>query len=115
MSMSDPPLHTRLRGVVARSFTPRVLEALRPRIASIAAGLLAGVGDAPEVDVLAEFAYPLAAFVIAAHLLGAPEERREDFIDWSAWSSTSSARARLNRPARCGSRRRSRHSCSSSS
>jgi cytochrome P450 len=82
MSMADPPMHARLRTPVARSFTPRVLEEIRPRIARLAGELLDRLGDVDHFDVLADFAYPLPALVIA-ELLGAPQERREDFVEWS--------------------------------
>ncbi len=42
MPLTDPPDHTRLRALANRAFTPRRVEALRPRIAGIVDELLAG-------------------------------------------------------------------------
>ena len=84
LSMTDPPEHTRLRRLVVRSFTPRVLEALRPAIEQLVDDLLddAAADGATGMDAIAQFAYPLPAIVIAK-LLGAPEDGREDFMRWS--------------------------------
>ncbi len=83
LSMTDPPEHTRLRRLVVRSFTPRVLEAMRPRIEALVEELLDRLDGRSEADLIAEFAYPLPAIVIG-ELLGAPEVGRERFIEWSA-------------------------------
>jgi cytochrome P450 len=82
LSMTDPPEHTRLRRLVVRSFTPRVLEALRPAIEQLVDDLLTEAEGAESMDAIAEFAYPLPAIVIG-RLLGAPEEGRERFMRWS--------------------------------
>ena len=79
----DPPDHTRLRGLVSNAFTPRLVEALRPRIVNLANELLDPVQEAGQMDVIASLAYPLPAIVIA-ELLGVPKEDREQFIRWSA-------------------------------
>jgi cytochrome P450 len=79
----DPPDHTRLRGLVSNAFTPRLVEAWRPRIVELANELLDPVEAAGEMDVIASLAYPLPAIVIA-ELLGVPPEDRERFIRWSA-------------------------------
>src|SRR5581483_9615449 len=47
LSMTDPPEHTRLRRLVVRSFTPRVLEALRPAIEELVSELLDDVAGEP--------------------------------------------------------------------
>ena len=77
-----PPVHTRLRRVVGRSFTPRGLEALRSRIVAIVETLLDDLAGRGEVDFVADFAYPLPAQVIAA-LLGIPAAEVADFKRWS--------------------------------
>jgi hypothetical protein len=82
LSMTDPPEHTRLRRLVVRSFTPRVLEALRPAIEQLVDDLLADVEGDDSMDAIGQFAYPLPAIVIGK-LLGAPEEGREQFMRWS--------------------------------
>lgn len=82
MLFLDPPDHTRLRGLVNRAFSPRVLEAVRPRIAAVINELLEPVAGRGRMDVIADFAQPLPAIVIA-ELLGVPLEDRERFLAWS--------------------------------
>lgn len=79
----DPPDHTRLRGLMSKAFTPRLVEALRPRIVALADELLDPIERAGRMDVIAELAYPLPAIVIA-ELLGVPPEDRAQFIRWSS-------------------------------
>ena len=80
---SDPPVHTRLRTLLNRAFTPRAIEGLRPRIEEIAASLLADAGaSGGRFDVAAGFAQPLPIIVIA-ELLGVPPEDRDRFKRWS--------------------------------
>ena len=79
---SDPPTHTRLRALVNKAFTPRVVERLRPRIQQVVDELLDVVRPHGAVDVVRDLAYPLPAIVIA-ELLGAPPAAREDFKVWS--------------------------------
>jgi len=67
MLTTDPPDHTRLRGLVTRAFTPRTVEALRPRIVALVDELLAGFG-ADEVDVMDALAFPLPVTVIGEML-----------------------------------------------
>ncbi|MFR9731751.1 cytochrome P450 family protein [Saccharopolyspora sp. MS10] len=71
------PDHKRLRGLVSKAFTPRRVEALRPRVEEITAGLLDGLAAAPEgeLDLRAEFTYPLPIAVIT-ELFGVPAELR---------------------------------------
>src|SRR5882762_8172950 len=78
----DPPDHTRLRGLVSKAFTPRVVEGLRPRIQQIVDGLLAGVAGRGSMDLIEEFAYPIPVAVIC-EMLGVPVEDHERFKDWS--------------------------------
>jgi cytochrome P450 len=78
----DPPDHTRLRGLVSKAFTPRVVEGLRPHIRQIVDGLLDRVADAGGMDVIEDFAYPLPVIVIC-ELLGVPVEDHERFKGWS--------------------------------
>lgn len=83
LSNTDPPAHTRLRQLVAASFTPRLIEGLRPRVEALVEELLDRAEEAGRFDAIADFAYPLPAIVIA-ELLGAPVEDREQFTRWSA-------------------------------
>lgn len=78
----DPPRHTPLRALVARAFTPRIIEALRPRVQAITDKLLHDVAARGHFDVIADLAYPLPVTVIA-ELLGVPAEDRPKLREWS--------------------------------
>ncbi len=79
---SDPPDHTRLRGIVNRAFTPRRAAALRPHIEDVTQHLLAQSPDVGEWDLMEGLAQPLPVIVIA-ELLGVPAEDRARFRVWS--------------------------------
>ncbi|MDM4722190.1 cytochrome P450 [Micromonospora sp. WMMA1363] len=70
----DPPRHTELRSLLGKEFSPRIVTALRPRIAQIARELLARLGGQQEIDLVEGFAAPLPILVIS-ELLGIPKER----------------------------------------
>lgn len=76
----DPPDHTRLRALVSRAFTPRMVERLRPRVESIAASLIRALPE--EADLVSGLAYPLPVMVIS-EMLGVPAEDHERFRGWS--------------------------------
>jgi len=78
----DPPDHTRLRSLVSKAFTPRVVEGLRPRIQKIVDGLIARAAAAGSMDLIEEFAYPIPVNVIC-EMLGVPVEDHERFKGWS--------------------------------
>jgi cytochrome P450 len=78
----DPPDHTRLRGLVSKAFTPRVVEGLRPHIQQIVDGLLDRAEDAGAMDLIEEFAYPLPVMIIC-RMLGVPVADQERFKAWS--------------------------------
>lgn len=78
----DPPDHTRLRALVTKAFTPRIVQALAPRIADIAEQLLDEVQPTGSIDLIGDYAYPLPVIVIA-ELLGVPHQDRIRFRDWS--------------------------------
>lgn len=82
MVFHDEPDHARLRDPLKRAFTPRRVEGLRPRIAAVIDELLAGLDRGAAVDLIADFAFPLPAIVIA-ELLGVPPDDRERFKTWS--------------------------------
>jgi cytochrome P450 len=82
MLFKDPPDHTRLRGLVNRAFTPRIVSAMRARIEEITNSLIDGVLSRGEMDVIEDFAYPLPVTVIA-EMLGIPEADRHEFKRWS--------------------------------
>ncbi|HUY65513.1 MAG TPA: cytochrome P450 [Acidimicrobiales bacterium] len=78
----DPPDHTRLRGLVSKAFTPKVVESLRTRTQQVVDELLDAALDADRVDLLEAFAYPLPVRVIC-DLLGVPVEDQDRFKVWS--------------------------------
>ncbi|MGH8010256.1 MAG: cytochrome P450, partial [Candidatus Binatia bacterium] len=80
--MVDPPVHTRLRKLANRAFTPRIIAALEPRIHEIARDILAEMTVKGTFDLMRDFAIPLPGQVIA-ELIGVEPERREDFRRWS--------------------------------
>jgi cytochrome P450 len=79
----EPPDHTRVRKLVAKAFTPRFVEELRPRVQGIVDGLLDEVAGAGEFDLLPTLAEPLPVTVIA-EMLGVPEPDRHLLRPWSA-------------------------------
>lgn len=78
----DPPDHTRLRGLVHKAFTPRIINAMSARIQEIADSLINVLQDKSEADLVSEFAFPLPVTVIA-ELLGVPVTDRDKFRRWS--------------------------------
>lgn len=79
----DAPDHTRLRGLVHKAFTPRMMENLRGRVQQIADNLLDKMeaGDR-QTDLIAAFGFPLPITVIA-ELLGVPTSDQDKFRDWT--------------------------------
>ncbi len=78
----DPPDHTRLRTLVHKAFTPRMVENLRPRIHSIADELLEEMGAHGSGDLIEQYAFPLPVTVIA-EMLGIPPADRDQFRRWT--------------------------------
>lgn len=76
----DPPDHTRLRALVHKAFTPRMVDNLRPRIQQIADDLLDSMQG--EVDLIGSYAFPLPITVIA-EMLGVPAADQERFKAWT--------------------------------
>lgn len=84
---TDPPDHTRLRKLIGKAFTNRRVQAMRPRIREVAAGLLdriaEGTGDAGgTVDLVRAYSHPLATTVMC-EILGIPELDRGSFRTWA--------------------------------
>lgn len=73
MLFLNPPDHTRIRGLFSRAFTPRRVEALRPHIDELVAGVLDPLRDGGEVDLLDVLGFPLPVAVIG-ELVGVPRE-----------------------------------------
>jgi cytochrome P450 len=79
----DPPDHTRLRRLVAKAFTAKRVELLRPRIQQIIDGLIDDMAAAgPPADLMDKFSWPLPITVIC-ELLGVPVEDRVKFRAWT--------------------------------
>jgi cytochrome P450 len=79
---ADPPLHTRLRRMVMRGFTPRAVEPLRERMEALSGELVTTAISSGSLDVIGDLAYPLPATIIA-ELLGVPDADRDRFKAWS--------------------------------
>lgn len=73
MLMADPPVHTRMRRLLSRQFTPRAANALRPRIAELATRIVDAVVERGSCDLVADLAGEMPSFVIA-DILGIPLE-----------------------------------------
>ncbi len=82
MLFRDPPAHTRLRGLVNKTFTPRMIESMRPRIEAIALSVVASLREKDRFDCVAEYSFPIPVAVIA-EMLGVPTEDRDLFREWS--------------------------------
>jgi len=82
MLSSDPPLHTRLRRLVSKAFTPRAVENLRPRIQEIVDELLEPFQRSGHIELIHDLAYPLPVIVIA-EMLGVAAKDRAEFKRWS--------------------------------
>jgi len=78
----DPPLHTRLRAIIMRTFTPRAIAALEPRIRALSRELLDPLIAHGSMDVATDFAVPLPLMVIA-EMLGVPAADRGPLKRWS--------------------------------
>lgn len=78
----EPPEHTRIRKLVAAAFTPRSVESLRAQSLQLARNLLAPLIEKGHFEVLSEFAQPFSIGIIS-RMLGVPEGRERDLLDWS--------------------------------
>ena len=79
----DPPDHTRLRGLVQKAFVPRLVEQLRERVTSLCNELLEAAARKGTFDLVADYALPIPATIIA-ELLGVPVADRDKFHRWSS-------------------------------
>ena len=68
----DPPQHTRLRTVAGPAFTPQRLEALEPYVERIVGEILADLSTRQRVDIISEFAQPVATKVFSK-VMGFPK------------------------------------------
>jgi cytochrome P450 len=72
--LSDPPDHTRLRGLVSRTFTPKRIESWEPRITAVANELIETIRAQSNPEVVAAFTTKLPIYVIG-EILGLPREK----------------------------------------
>lgn len=82
----DPPEHTRMRRLVHKAFTPRIISAMRQEVVRVTGELLDAAQTSIRADgtfdLLRAVAYPLPAIVIAG-MIGVPPEDRDRFKTWS--------------------------------
>ena len=79
---SDPPEQTRLRGLIQKAFTRKIMEGMRSEIQEVVDSLLDKVQEKGGMDLIADFAYLLPTTLIA-RMLGVPESDREKFNLWT--------------------------------
>lgn len=78
----DPPRHRSMRGLVVKAFTPRLVDALTPRIAEVTTNLLDAADESGRFDLVDALSHPLPVIVIA-ELLGVPTEDQSTFRRWA--------------------------------
>ncbi|MGH9795602.1 MAG: cytochrome P450 family protein [Candidatus Acidiferrales bacterium] len=79
----DPPDHERLRALVHKAFTPRLIEQMRAKVQRVASELLERAAGRAEIDLVRDFALPLPVAVIT-DILGVPPADRGKFHKWSS-------------------------------
>lgn len=79
----EPPEHTRIRLLVAKAFTPRHIENMRPKLEATTKQLIDNVINDGTADFVHDIAEPLPVIMIA-DLLGVPEDGRDNLRPWSA-------------------------------
>jgi cytochrome P450 PksS len=88
----DPPDHTRLRSLVQKAFTPRLIEGLRGRIQGICDDLLDRFRSGEPIELIEAYALPVPLTIIS-DLLGVPLEDRRRFGPWTKKVAAASASA----------------------
>lgn len=79
---TDPPKHTRLRNMVNRAFTPRVVERLKPSIQQVTNSLIDKAVEAGKMDIIRDLAYALPITIVGT-LIGIPPEDADLLRRWS--------------------------------
>jgi cytochrome P450 len=82
MNFQDPPDHTRFRRLISKSFTPRSISAMEPKIELIVSRLLDEVTKKESFNLVDDFSFQLPSLVIC-ELLGMPIEKQEDLKRWA--------------------------------
>ena len=80
LAHSDAPEHRRIRSLLARSFTPKIIDSLRPEINSQANALIAELYG--EVDLIEQLLTPLPALIVGK-LLGSRPSDLPNLIHWA--------------------------------
>jgi cytochrome P450 len=78
----DPPDHTRLRRLVSKAFTPKMVHELRPRIQELVDDALDAMAKRGQADVISDLAFPLP-FTVISEMLGMPDGNRDEVRGWS--------------------------------
>jgi len=79
---NDPPRHTRVRKLISGALTARVIADMEPALITLVDGLLDGIADKGQFDLIADFAAAIPIDVIG-NLLAIPADAREPLRDWS--------------------------------
>ena len=79
---NDPPLHTRVRRLIAGALTPRAISAMEPGLVGTVDRLLDRMEGLASVDLIEDFAAAIPIEIIG-NLLGVPVEERAPLRDWS--------------------------------
>jgi cytochrome P450 len=79
---NDPPIHTRVRKLLAPTFSPRALKALQPRIEALVDRLLDAAAARGTIDMIDDFAAAIPVQLIG-DLLGIPDNERGPLRGWS--------------------------------
>ncbi|MFE2184740.1 cytochrome P450 [Streptomyces sp. NPDC059455] len=82
LSQMDQPEHRKFRKLLTPAFSPKLIEAMGPRITAVTNELLDAVEGKPVIELVADLAYPLPVIVIA-ELLGIPASDRDMFKGWA--------------------------------
>jgi cytochrome P450 len=98
---ADPPVHTRLRKLVSKAFTPKRVRELEPRIREITGELLSNAAESSELDAMVVLANPLPVIVIA-ELLGVSATDHAQFKQWSNDLITSFSQDMTTGPSAAG-------------
>ena len=78
----DPPDHTRLRRLVSKAFTPKMVHELRPRIQALVDDALGSMAARGKADLISDLAFPLP-FTVISEMLGMPDGNRDEVRGWS--------------------------------
>jgi cytochrome P450 len=79
---NDPPLHTRVRKLIAGALTARAIAAMEPGLIRLVDGLLDAAADQGRIDLISEFAAAIPLEIIG-NLLVVPHEERAPLREWS--------------------------------